>query len=143
MIHGRALNQGHSGPVDFAIIKKARQYFPGIILANGGVKDRETAAELLSKTGADGIGIGQGALGRPWIFRQAKTEDYELQTDGIFTVALKQADLAYELKGRQGIIEMRKHLCWYAQGLPGAKEMRGKLVKVESLSEIKELCRRD
>ena len=147
MIHGRTFAQGFSGPVDCEIIKKARlrqgsggqarQFFNGIILANGGAVDRQTTQDLLAKTRADGIGIGQGALGRPWIFKNIKNQKSKIKNkEKIFKVATKHAKLVYKLKGRQGIIEMRKHLCWYVQGLTGARKLREKLVKVESLDEI-------
>lgn len=137
MIHGRALSQGHTGSVDHLIIKKARPIFSGLILANGGAKDYETAQRLLKETQADGIGIGQGALGRPWIFQQVKNKNYELENDNIQKIALTHSELAHKLKGKQGILEMRKHLCWYVQGQPGAKEMRSRFVKANTLAEIK------
>ncbi|MDD4272088.1 MAG: tRNA-dihydrouridine synthase family protein, partial [Patescibacteria group bacterium] len=114
MIHGRSLKQGNSGKVNWRIIRQARKYFEGVILANGGVVDKKTAGELLVATGADGVGIGQGSLGKPWIFSQLATRDPQPATKGlIFRTAMKHARLAEKLKGRQGIIEMRKHLCWY------------------------------
>lgn len=137
MIHGRTLSQGHSGPVDFAIIKKARRLVPGILIANGGVKDYATAQEVLNKTGADGIGIGQGALGRPWIFKQLRITNYQLQIDEIKKVVLKHAKLVYKFKGEQGIVEMRKHLCWYVSGLPNASTVRRVLVKVSTVKDVK------
>lgn len=139
MIHGRTLAQGHSGPVDCEIIKKAGNYFKGAVVANGGVKDKKTAQELLEKTGADGIGIGQGALGKPWIFKQFSINNYELRISEIKKIALRHAKLSYKLKGEQRIIEMRKHLCWYVSGLPNASEMRRDLVKVSSLENIKRI----
>jgi len=140
MIHGRTFSQGFSGPIDCEIIKKARKYFSGVILANGGVMDKQTAQDLLAKTGADGLGIGQGALGRPWIFKNIKNKNEKIKDkQEIFKVALEHAELAYKLKGRQGIIEMRKHLCWYTQGLPGARKLREKLVKVESLRDVRKI----
>ena len=153
MIHGRTFAQGFSGPVDCEIIKKARlrpawrdsggqarQFFNGIILANGGAVDRQTTQDLLAKTRADGIGIGQGALGRPWIFTEIKSLKFKVKSpEKIFKVALRQAKLAYKLKGEQGIKEMRKHLCWYVQGLAGARKLREKLVRAESLAEIKKI----
>ncbi|MFA6306861.1 MAG: tRNA-dihydrouridine synthase [Patescibacteria group bacterium] len=142
MIHGRSLAQGHSGSVDWEIIRQAKKYFKGIILANGGVKDRASAEELLNKTGADGLGIGQGALGRPWIFSQLVTHNSQPITKKlIFQTALKHAELAYKLKGKQGIIEMRKHLCWYVSGLPNAGKLRQELVKVENIEDIKKVLK--
>ncbi|MFH1583035.1 MAG: tRNA-dihydrouridine synthase [Candidatus Falkowbacteria bacterium] len=145
MIHGRSLAQAHSGEINFKIIKQAREFFNGIILANGGVKDKISAEEMLNKTGADGVGIGQGALGRPWIFEQLKITNYQLRIKNaeqksaskIFKIILKHAKLAEKLKGREGIIEMRKHLCWYVSGLENASELRKGLVKVGSLKDIK------
>lgn len=138
MIHGRGLSQGHSGEVDWQTIKQARQYFSGVILANGGVKDKVSAVELLKLSGADGVGIGQGALGRPWVFKEVKSRKLKVKSkEDIFKIALKHAELAYKLKGRQGIIKMRKHLCWYVSRLKNAGELRRELVKVETLADIK------
>ncbi len=137
MIHGRSSVQGFSGPVDTKIIKKARDYFNGVVIANGGVNNYEDAQSLLKESCADGIGIGQGALGRPWIFKAARTgQSVERSSRAIFKVAIEHARLSEELKGEQGIIEMRKHLCWYVSGLPGARELRRNLVKVETLKDI-------
>jgi len=140
MIHGRSLAQGHSGPINFKIIREARKYFEGIILANGGVKDKKTAEELLDATNADGAGIGQGALGKPWIFEEVKSDKFELKTEKeIFKIMLRHAGLADKLKDKQGLIEMRKHLCWYVNGMKNAGKLRQELVRVESMADIKKI----
>ncbi len=141
MIHGRSMSQGRTGEIDWEIIKEAKNRFNGIVLANGGITDAKIAKDLLEKTGVDGLGIARGALGRPWIFSQLIIKNYQLSIKDIYKVALRHAKLAYKLKGDAGIREMRKHLCWYAAGLPGAAELRGKLVKVESLAEIKKILK--
>ncbi|MDP3043495.1 MAG: tRNA-dihydrouridine synthase [bacterium] len=142
MIHGRTLAQGFGGPVDREIIKKARNYFGGIILANGGAMSARDAFDLLEKTKAGGVGIARGALGRPWLFREMKNKKAEVKgAKEIFKIALKHAKLAEKLKGKQGIIEMRKHLCWYVRGLPGASEMRSELARVESLEDVKNILK--
>ncbi len=144
MIHGRTLTQGFSGPVDWEIIRKAKDYFNGIILANGGIYSYDDAVKALDKTQAHGLGIARGALGRPWIFKAIRTgQSIEISRRPIFKVALKHAELSEKLKGEQGIIEMRKHLCWYVQGLPGARKLRQQLVKVRNLEEIKEILKFD
>lgn len=142
MIHGRTLNQGHSGPVDFETIRKARNYFGGIILANGGVKNLYSAKELFDKTEADGIGIGQEALGRPWIFKQLRINNYELRIKELNKIIIKHAKLVEKMKGELGMIEFRKHLCWYVSGLPGAKELRQKFIKINDLKEVKEILKK-
>lgn len=142
MIHGRTLNQGFSGPIDTEIIKKARDYFGGIILANGGVNSYEDAVQILEKTQADGIGIARGALGKPWIFKALRTgQSVKREFLPIKKIALKHAGLAYKLKGDQGIIEMRKHLCWYVGGLPGARSMRKELVHINTLQDIRKVLK--
>lgn len=144
MIHGRTLNQGFAGGVDFKVIKKARDYFGGIILANGGVMSAEDAENLLEKTGADGVGIARGAMGRPWIFSEVKgCKVHKVckvnNREEIFKIAIKHAKLAEKLKGDVGIREMRKHLCWYVSGLPNAKKLRQELVRVNSLEDVKKI----
>lgn len=140
MIHGRTLAQGFSGDINFDIIKKARDYFGGIIMVNGGINSLDDGIQALKKTGADGLGIARGALGCPWIFQELKNNKKENKNpEKIFEIAFRHAGLAESLKGQQGIIEMRKHLCWYVHGIAGASEMRRELINVSSLNEIKNI----
>lgn len=140
MIHGRTLAQGFSGEIDTRIIKKARSYFGGIIIANGGINSLPDAQKIMQETGADGLGIARGALGRPWIFQELKNNQSENKTkSAIFKIALQHARLAEKLKGRQGIIEMRKHLCWYVQGLQNASEIRRELIAVADFADIERI----
>jgi nifR3 family TIM-barrel protein len=157
MIHGRSGSQGYFGPVDTKMIRRAREVFGGVVLANGGVgcpidakeaksgrvDARAQAQELLEKTGADGIGIGQGALGRPWIFKAVRTgQGLARSPRAVKKVALEHADLARKLKGPAGLIEMRKHLSWYVKGLPGAAGLRGQLVRAESMGDIRRVLKK-
>lgn len=140
MIHGRTLSQGFIGGIDTEIIKKARDKFNGIILANGGMKKAEDAPKILKLTQADGIGIARSCLGKPWIFKELKKgESFDFKKNKIFKIAKKHAKLAQLMKGEKGIIEMRKHLCWYIQGLPNSRKMREELVQVNSLKDIKKV----
>ena len=125
---------------NFDIIKKARDYFGGIIMANGGINSLDDGIQVLKKTRADGLGIARGALGCPWIFQELKNIKKENKIpEKIFEIALRHAELAESLKGQQGIIEIRKHLCWYVHGIIGASEMRRELINVSSLNEIKNI----
>jgi tRNA-dihydrouridine synthase B len=140
MIHGRSLAQGFSGDIDTAAIKKAKEYFGGTILANGGINNTAIAKQTLEKTKVNGLGIARGCMGRPWIFEEIKKgADILKNKNEIFEIALKHAKLAHELKGDLGIIEMRKHLCWYVTGMLGAKEFRRKLIRVNTLNDIKKI----
>ncbi len=145
MIHGRSLAQGFSGPVDAKIIKQARRYFAGVILANGGVKDIVSAKTLWQESAADGVGIGRGALGRPWIFAElkAKSENVKSTTKNfkdlefIKQVIIKHAKLVERSGGN--FQEFRKHLCWYVAGLPNAKKLREQFIKVNSLGDVRKI----
>jgi nifR3 family TIM-barrel protein len=140
MIHGRSMAQGHTGAVDFEIIKAARPLVSGVLLANGGVTDAASAQELLDETAADGLGVARGAMGKPWLFEEIRSKVPGVKgKEEIFKIALEHARLADRILGRQGIVELRKHLCWYVAGFPGAGELRRELVKVESLEEIEKI----
>ncbi|MBU4216447.1 tRNA-dihydrouridine synthase [Candidatus Parcubacteria bacterium] len=140
MIHGRDLKQMHVGEVDAEIIRQARNHFGGIIIANGGVKDLQSAQDLLIKSGADGLGIAQGAFGKPWIFSEIKSGELPAS---VFDVALQHAESAFKLRGKTGILEMRKHLCWYVQGLPGARKIREEFVRVETIEDIRNIIKKN
>lgn len=142
MIHGRTLAQGFSGEADAAVIRKARDHFPGLILANGGVGSHDDAARLLEESRADGIGVARGALGRPWIFKAARTgQSVERERKAVFKEARRHARLVWELKGGRGIVEMRAHLCYYVSGLAGAGELRRALVCVENLKDVERILK--
>ncbi len=142
MIHGRAMSQGHSGEIDTEAIKNARQSFKGLVLANGGVRSWEDAYDLLEKTGADGVGVARGALGRPWIFSEIREKETFIKNkEEIFALIREQARLAEATAGRQGIIELRKHLCWYVAGLPDASELRRQFVLIKTLEDIEAIIK--
>ncbi|MFA5131018.1 MAG: tRNA-dihydrouridine synthase [Patescibacteria group bacterium] len=140
MIHGRSLAQGFAGVSDWKIIKSLHKYFRGVILVNGGINNLADAKKALRQSGANGLGLARGALGRPWLFKEIKKDlVINLSDKKIFKIALAHAELEQAQKGRRGIIEFRKHLVWYMQGLAGAAKLREQLVKVSSLKEIKKI----
>jgi len=144
MIHGRCYEQGFLGEIDYTIIKKFKKEFKGIVLANGGVQTVADAKNLLAKTEADGIGLARGVLGKPWLFKQIKQflagqKITELNFEQIKKLAFRHASLSYKQKGKQGVLQMRKHLAWYIKAFPGASLMRSELVKAESLNQIKKI----
>lgn len=140
MIHGRTFEKPFSGDIDYAMIKKAKKLFPGIVLANGGINSAEQARKTLDKTGADGLGLARGLYGRPWLFEEIKKANPKPKTQiQIKKIAIRHAELLYKNKGQRGIFEMRKHLAFYIKGWPQAKKLREKLVRVESIEEIKKL----
>lgn len=145
MVHGRGYEQGHSGDIDTDMIRQVKAAFPGTVLANGGITSPAGAAEMLSRTGADGVGIARGAWGQPWIFRQSR----EFLTTGTFTptttddivnTIVEHATLLHDLKGAHGLLEFRKHFGYYLSGFPGAAEWRRRAVTVTTLADVTTLA---
>ncbi len=88
------------------------------------------------------MGLARGVLGRPWLFQEIKSsEELELSKAEIAAIAIRHARLEEKLKGAGAIVELRKHLCWYAQGIPGASHLRSQLVKVFNAQEIEDIFR--
>lgn len=142
MVHARTLSQGFSGKPDYKIVKKIRKYFKGVILVNGGINNLSEAQVALKESGADGLGLARGVLGRPWLFKEIKNNKIiNLKQNKIFKSMLDQAALVQELKGKSGIIELRKHLPWYLAGSPGASKLREKIVRINTLAELKKVLK--
>lgn len=146
MIHGRPFKNPYSAVIDYEMIKKVKENFPGVVLGNGGINQPEAAKKMLDSTGVDGVGLARGLYGKPWLFKQIK--DYlkvgkyqELKFSQIKKVAIKHAQLAYQAKGDWGIVETRKHLAWYVKGFNGAAELRQQLVQANNIKEIKKILK--
>jgi len=166
MIHGRSLAQGMTGPIDFAMIKKVKQLLPDkIVLANGGISTLTDAEIMLEKTGADGIGIGRGALGKPWIFNEIKkclassviplkngiqktkfnffldprlaAGQADLHQDDKKNIILRHAQLF--LQHNDNLIPLRKHLIHYFKGQKNASKLRQKIIKIKSLVDLEKI----
>ncbi|MFH0951100.1 MAG: tRNA-dihydrouridine synthase [bacterium] len=144
MIHGRSLAQGFSGPVDYELIKQARDHFHGIILANGGVHNSEQAKLLLEQTQADGLGLARGTFGRPWLFEEVRKGRTIVKTpEQIKRLMWQQAKLAQRYGQQSGtnFLEIRKHLGWYASGWSQAKSLRLALLQVQNLDDIRRVLK--
>ncbi|MBI4262028.1 tRNA-dihydrouridine synthase [Candidatus Uhrbacteria bacterium] len=141
MIHGRTFEKPFDGAPDVNAIADVKKAFKGIVIANGGIHSPEDAERMLVETGADGVGIARGAWGKPWIFRQIKSylasKTYDHPTwDAIVETIIQHAELALSKKSQSGIIELRKHLAWYAKGIPNASALRQALVQVKTVEDI-------
>ncbi len=140
MIHGRTRKQGFAGPVALTAIREAVTNFSGPVLANGGINSLAEANNLLEATGAAGLGLGRGSLGRPWLFREIiNQQEEELLWPEIAALMLTQGRLTEELKGSEAFPELRKQLCYYVQGVPAASSIRSAVVKINNYSDLKNL----
>ena len=144
-VHGRTKAQGYSGVADWEMVGGVKERVSIPVLVNGDVHSAEAAVPAMAASGADGILIARGALGAPW--RLAQIEEMlkygEVRTvvddELFFRTILDHTQLMIEQEGERGVVLMRKHFSWYFKGRHGAKEIRGRLVKTETLEEVKEV----
>lgn len=116
-VHGRTKKQGYAGHVDYDLIQKVKETLNIPLIANGNIVDKETATQVLEKTKADGLMIGRGLLGRPWLINQIDETPFEKFS--LCDLILEHLDLMLSYYGLHGLMVARKHLAWYATGKEG------------------------
>lgn len=144
-VHGRTRQQQYSGKADYAAIARVREQLSIPVIANGDVFAGSDAARILRETGCRSLMIGRGAMGNPWLFRDALAamEGREPQpvtlAERVETARL-HARWMVEYKGeRMGVMEMRKHIGQYISGLRGATALRRELNLAKTLQELENL----
>lgn len=144
-VHGRTREQYYSGTADWDIIAAIKQAVRIPVIGNGDVTDGESAQKMLAKTGCDGVMIGRGAQGNPWIFREvtAALAGEEIPPrpgrEELYEMILEHARLSCAYKGEYITVrEMRKHIAWYTAGLPHSSRLRRQINSMESMEELTE-----
>lgn len=144
-VHGRTANQGFTGSANWDIIRQVKEAVNIPVIGNGDVKNAADAARMMSETGCDGVMIGRAALGNPWLFREIAHEIRTGETLPTPTAseraaaAIRHARLSVEsstIGERQTIYELRGQLTKYHLGVPGAAEVRQRLVFAETLADV-------
>jgi len=146
IIHGRTYKDGFSGEARWENIYQVKnevrsKNYGTIVIGNGDIREHKDIDKRLKNL--DGVAIGRGAVGNPFVFNKEYAGlSEEKKIDLKKKIILEQAGLALDNKGKKGIIELRKHLLSYFRGHERAKELRKEFVKVKNLADIKEvLCR--
>ena len=144
-IHGRTRKQMYLGSVDRKTIAKVKKHLHIPVIANGDINSGEDARSMLSDTGADGIAVGRGAVGNPFIFSEIKAYllggEYTPPTlKERIDAALFQLKTAIENKGeRVAVCEARKQIALYLKGFRGASAVRGEINRALSFSEVEKI----
>lgn len=141
-IHGRTRSEFYTGKADWDIIKEVKDSVKIPVIGNGDIVDEETAYQMFEKTGVDGIMIGRGSFGNPWIFRNIKHflitgEKLPSPTNSERLNIIKEhIDLAVEEKGEIAIKELRKHIAWYTKNLKNSSEFRNSINMIETKEQL-------
>jgi nifR3 family TIM-barrel protein len=142
-LHGRTAIQGYSGTADWEPIARLVEHVSIPVLGNGDIWEAGDALRMVEQTGAAGVVVGRGCLGRPWLFRDlaaafAGETVATLPTLGeVRTMMRRHAELLSRHMGEErGCKEFRKHVSWYLKGFGAGGELRHALALVSSLAEL-------
>ncbi|WP_251070569.1 tRNA dihydrouridine synthase DusB [Streptomyces sp. ISL-96] len=144
-LHGRTAAQHYGGTADWDAIARLKEHVPEIpVLGNGDIWSADDALRMMRETGCDGVVVGRGCLGRPWLFGDLVagfegTDAYAAPTlREVAAVMRRHAELLGQWIGDEarGVIDFRKHVAWYLKGFAVGSEMRKKLAISSSLDEM-------
>jgi len=147
-VHGRTREQYYTGKANWDMIRQVKESVKIPIIGNGDVTTGQDAIKLMEVTGCDFVMIARGAMGNPWIFRDAfalwsgleKPEEPTLEEK--ISIIMKHLDYVIELKGEYvAVREMRKHVAWYLKGIRGSADIRRAINTVKDTTAMKELLR--
>jgi len=153
-LHGRTLEQGYKGAADWDAIARAVEIAKGtgtLILGNGDVHDLRDAYRRVRETQVDGVLIGRGAQGDPWLFRDKNALKHALFIDSPFVIDSTPVSLAERFEviiehsehfenacGQSRFMAMRKHLTWYCRNFRGAAEMRAQMTRANNAEQVRQ-----
>ncbi len=147
-LHGRTAAQHYSGQADWTAITRLKEALPDLpVLGNGDIWSANDALRMVAETGCDGVVVGRGCLGRPWLFADlsaafAGRPDRMQPTLGEVAATLaRHAAYLVEFYGdeRRGCRDIRKHVAWYLKGFPAGSALRNQLALVDSLAALDDL----
>lgn len=147
-VHGRTREQYYEGKADWQVIADVKKAVKIPVIGNGDVNTGRDAVDMLDQTGCDGVMIARGALGNPWIFRDAialwkgDTMPPEPTKEERVNMLLRHIDLvAYDKGDRIAVREMRKHVGWYVKGMHGASAIKREINQIDDIEKMRQAIR--
>jgi nifR3 family TIM-barrel protein len=146
-LHARTARQLYSGQADWDAIARLKETVNSIpVLGNGDIWTAGDALEMMARTGCDGVVVGRGCLGRPWLFRDladalsGRVAEVPPESGEVAEIMIRHAGLLVDDFGeRVGISLFRKHPSWYLKGFPAGPVLRDALARVESVDQLEEI----
>jgi tRNA-dihydrouridine synthase B len=138
-VHARTKEQGYSGKANWDIVRQIKESVKIPVFVNGDIIDTNSAEQALAQTKADGLMIGRGALGKPWILSEIETG--EKQSVDTMSLLLQHIDLLLDYYGDHGLFVARKHIAWYAKGQKNVAEFCQRVYAETNIETVKGLIR--
>ncbi|MGO3829425.1 MAG: tRNA dihydrouridine synthase DusB [Microbacterium gubbeenense] len=147
-LHARTLEEAYSGTADWSAIARLKEHVHSIpVLGNGDIWSAEDAIRMVDETGCDGVVVGRGCLGRPWLFGElarafgGEAPIVDATLAFVAQAFRRHAELLVDFyeDEQRGCRDIRKHASWYFKGYPVGGDMRGRFTKVDTLAEIDDL----
>jgi nifR3 family TIM-barrel protein len=147
-LHGRTLEQHYSGTADWDAIAQLRDALPDVpVLGNGDIWSAEDAVRMVERTGVDGVVIGRGCQGRPWLFGdlqaafEGRPERFRPGVADVARTIYRHAELLVDMFGDEAkaLRDIRKHVAWYFKGYPVGGDLRARMAQVPDLATLREL----
>ena len=147
-VHGRTREQFYSGQADWSAIRRVKEAVKIPVFGNGDITSAQDAVRMIEETGVDGIAIGRGAKGNPWLFGEIRSYLQEgtipprptAHEVGQMILEHLALELSYKPE-HVAVREMRKHVAWYTAGLPGSAALRRQVNEIETASALEEMIR--
>lgn len=147
-VHGRTRSQMYEGKADWKFISKVKEVVKVPVIANGDVVSSESAEQCLKESGADGVMVGRGIYGKPWLLSQiteylqnGKCTD-EPTVEEKRQIVLRHFDSMVEYYGEIRAVQLaRKHISWYSAGMNGSSGFRNRVNKLKDVKRIRKEIR--
>jgi nifR3 family TIM-barrel protein len=148
-LHARTAAQLYDGPANWEAIGELKSAVTIPVFGNGDIWEAWDALRMMRQTGCDGVVVGRGCLGRPWLFRDladvfaGRSPEVPPRFGGVIEIMLRHARLLADWQGEHwGIRAFRRQATWYTKGFPGSARLRSQLVRINTLAELEEILRR-